>query len=31
MKELILIGVAILAGIATFTVIVKRSRGDCLP
>lgn len=31
MKELLLIGVAILAGIATFAVIVKRSGGDCLP
>jgi hypothetical protein len=31
MKELLLIGVAILAGIATFTVITKRSGGDCIP
>jgi len=31
MKELLLIGVAILAGIATFAVIIKRSGGDCLP
>jgi len=31
MKELLLIGVAVLAGIATSTVLFKRSRGDCLP
>jgi len=31
MKELLLIGVAILAGITTFAVIIKRSGGDCLP
>jgi hypothetical protein len=31
MKELLLIGVAILAGITTFTVIVKRSGWDCIP
>jgi hypothetical protein len=31
MQELIMIGVAILAGIATFAVMVKRSGGDCLP
>ncbi len=31
MKELLAIGVAILAGIVTFAVIIKRSGGDCLP
>ena len=31
MKELLAIGVAILAGIATFGVIFRRSGGDCLP
>lgn len=31
MKELLLIGVAILAGVATFIMIMKRSGGDCLP
>ena len=31
MKEFILIGVAILAGIATFAVLFKRTGGDCLP
>jgi hypothetical protein len=31
MKELFVIGAAILAGISVFAVIVKRSGGDCLP
>lgn len=31
MKELLVIGVAILAGVATLTIIIKRSGGDCLP
>jgi hypothetical protein len=31
MREVLMIGAAILAGIATFVVIVKRSGGDCLP
>jgi len=31
MKELLVIGVAILAGITTLTIIIKRSGGDCLP
>lgn len=31
MKELVMIGVAIAAGLVTFAVIVRRSGGDCLP
>ena len=31
MKELFLIGAAILTGIATFIMIMKRSDGNCLP
>jgi hypothetical protein len=31
MKELLAIGVAILAGITVFAVIVKRWGGECLP
>jgi hypothetical protein len=31
MKELLLIGAAILAGIVTFIITMKRSGGDCLP
>jgi hypothetical protein len=31
MKELILIGAAILAGIAAFALMIRRSGGDCLP
>ena len=31
MKELLVIGVAVLAGIITLTIIIKRSGGDCLP
>jgi hypothetical protein len=31
MKELFLIGVAILVGIATFTIIRKRTGENCLP
>ncbi len=31
MKEMLMIGVAVLAAIATLVVMVRRSGGDCLP
>lgn len=31
MKQFILIGVAVVASIATFAVLFKRTGGDCLP
>ncbi len=31
MEELYMIGLAILAGIATFAVILRRSGGECVP
>jgi len=31
MRELLMIGAAVVAGIVTFVVIVKRSGDDCLP
>ena len=31
MRELLLIGVSLLAAIATLVVLVRRSGGDCLP
>lgn len=31
MRELILIGVALLTGVVTFAVIFKRTGGDCIP
>lgn len=31
MHELLMIGAAILAGIAAFAVMFRRSGGDCLP
>jgi hypothetical protein len=30
-QELLMIGAAILAGIAAFVVMIRRSDGDCLP
>ncbi len=31
MKEMLMIGVAVLAAITTLVVMVRRSGGDCLP
>ncbi|ADW19031.1 hypothetical protein Despr_2898 [Desulfobulbus propionicus DSM 2032] len=31
MKELLLIGVALAAGLVTLAVLVRRSGGDCIP
>lgn len=31
MKEMLLIGVAVLVAIATMVVMVRRTGGDCLP
>lgn len=31
MKEMLMIGVAVLATIATLVVMVRRTGGDCLP
>lgn len=31
MKELFFLGAAVFVGIATLTVLIKRSGGECLP
>ncbi len=31
MKDILLLGVALLAGIVSFVLILRRSGGDCIP
>ncbi len=31
MKEILLLGAAVLAGIITFILLLRRSGGDCVP